>query len=65
VQRVGNVVKADLPKERLYDFMELARLKGLHLHECSLKKTSLEDSFFNIVKGVESPIGAAAANAGD
>jgi ABC-2 type transport system ATP-binding protein len=65
VQHVGNVVKADLPKERLFDFMDLARSKGLHLHECSLKKTSLEDSFFNIVKGVESPAEAAAANSGD
>jgi len=65
VQRTGTVVKADLPREKLYDFMDLARLKGLQLHECSLKKTSLEDSFFNIVKGVESPAEAAAANAGD
>jgi len=31
--------------------MEVVRTSGLLLHECSLKKTSLEESFFNIVKG--------------
>jgi len=55
VERVGNMVKGVIPKERLYDFMDLARNSGLHLHECSLKKTSLEDSFFKIVKGGGSP----------
>jgi ABC-type multidrug transport system ATPase subunit len=50
-ERVGNLVKGFIPKERLYDFMELARNSGLHLHECSLKKSSLEDSFFRIIKG--------------
>jgi ABC-2 type transport system ATP-binding protein len=54
VERVGNMVKGVLPKERLYDFMDLARKSGLQLHECSLKKASLEDSFFKIVKGEES-----------
>jgi ABC-2 type transport system ATP-binding protein len=58
VEHVGNVVKGLLPKERLYDFMDLTRSSGLHLHECSLKKTSLEDSFFKIVKGGESPAGS-------
>src|SRR6266849_3003664 len=58
VERVGNMVKGVLPKERFYDFMNLARNTGLHLHECSLKKTSLEDSFFKIVKGGESPAGS-------
>jgi hypothetical protein len=55
---VGNIVKGLLPKENLYDFMDLARRSGLHLHDCSLKKTSLEDSFFKIVKGGESPAGS-------
>jgi hypothetical protein len=31
--------------------MEFSRSAGLNVHECSLKKTSLEDSFFKIVKG--------------
>jgi ABC-2 type transport system ATP-binding protein len=55
VERVGNTITGQLPKEKLYDFMELARISGLHWHECSLKKTSLEDSFFNIIKGGETP----------
>ena len=51
VQRTGSLVRAFLPKAKLADFMEAVRSSGLLLHECSLKKTSLEDSFFNIVKG--------------
>ena len=53
-QRSGNLVTGSIPKERLYDFMEFARSSGLSVHECSLKKTSLEDSFFKIVKGTGS-----------
>jgi ABC-type multidrug transport system ATPase subunit len=51
VERVGNLVKASVPKKRLYDFMDYTRSSGLQVHECSLKKISLEDSFFKIVKG--------------
>jgi ABC-2 type transport system ATP-binding protein len=51
VERVGAAVKGLIPKARLYDFMDLTRTGGFQLHECSLKKTSLEDSFFQIVKG--------------
>lgn len=50
VERIGNVVQASIPKERLYDFMDYTKNSGLSVHECSLKKTSLEDSFFKIVK---------------
>jgi ABC-type multidrug transport system ATPase subunit len=56
VERLGNVVKGSIPKERLYDFMDYTRMSGLHVHECSLKKISLEDSFFKIVKGGASPV---------
>jgi ABC-2 type transport system ATP-binding protein len=51
VERAGDVIKGILPKEKLYDFLEFVRSSGLHLHECSLKKSTLEDSFFKIVKG--------------
>jgi ABC-2 type transport system ATP-binding protein len=51
VERTGNLVRALLPKARLCDFVELVRTSGMLLHECSLKKTSLEESFFNLVKG--------------
>ena len=51
VERQGILVKSCLPKERLYDFMDYARSAKLNLHDCSLKKITLEDSFFNIIKG--------------
>jgi len=49
VERIGDMVNALLPKAKLFDFMDVVRTSGLHLHECSLKKASLEESFFNIV----------------
>jgi ABC-type multidrug transport system ATPase subunit len=51
VERTGPLVRALLPKARLCDFVELVKTSGMLLHECSLKKTSLEESFFNLVKG--------------
>jgi ABC-type multidrug transport system ATPase subunit len=56
VERLGNVVKGNIPAERLYNFMDYTRNFGLHVHECSLKKISLEDSFFKIVRGGGSPV---------
>jgi len=56
VERLGDVVKASVPKERLYDFMDFTRISGLPVHDCSLKKISLEDSFFKIIKGGESQV---------
>jgi len=61
VERQGNVVKGVIPKPRLYEFMELTRNHGLALHECSLKKMSLEDKFFHIVKGGQKPESAESA----
>ncbi len=55
LERQGNLVKGIIPKEKLYDFMELTRSGALPLHECSLKKTSLEDKFFRIVSGGHQP----------
>jgi ABC-2 type transport system ATP-binding protein len=54
VSRTGDVVRALLPKAKLYEFMELVRTSGLQLHECSLKRASLEESFFNVIRGEES-----------
>jgi len=51
MERSGDLVKGYIPKERLYEFMDFTRSVGLDLHECSLKKISLEDSFFQIIKG--------------
>jgi len=51
IERLGNVIKGSIPKERLYDFMDFTRVSGLPVHECSLKRISLEDSFLKIIKG--------------
>ena len=50
-ERLGAVVKGIIPKERLYDLMDYARGSGLQVHECSLRKVSLEDSFFQLIRG--------------
>jgi ABC-type multidrug transport system ATPase subunit len=59
-EKQGTVMKGVIPKERLYDFMEFSRSHALGLHECSLKKTSLEEKFFSIVKGGRGPIAESA-----
>jgi ABC-2 type transport system ATP-binding protein len=56
VERTGGVVKADIPKEKLYDFMQFTKGSHLSLYECALKKNSLEDSFFKLIKGAEAPV---------
>jgi ABC-2 type transport system ATP-binding protein len=53
VERTGNVMMADIPKAKLYDFIKHTKDSGLTLYECSLKKNSLEDSFFKLIKGEE------------
>ncbi len=44
-------IKGEIPAEKLMDFVQLVYSSGHKLYECSLKKMSLEDSFFNILKG--------------
>ena len=56
VERLGKVVKGSIPKDRLYDFMDFTRISALRVHDCSLKKISLEDSFFKIIKGEGSQV---------
>jgi ABC-type multidrug transport system ATPase subunit len=53
VERTGNVMMADIPKAKLYDFIKHTKDSGLTLYECSLKKNSLGDSFFKLIKGEE------------
>ncbi len=50
IERVGKLVKASVPKEHLYDFMDYTKRAGVMVEECSLRKTSLEESFFKIIK---------------
>jgi ABC-2 type transport system ATP-binding protein len=56
VERAGDLIKASIPREKLYEFMEYTRSLGIVVHECSLKKHSLEDSFFKIIKGSEAAV---------
>jgi ABC-2 type transport system ATP-binding protein len=51
IERQGNLMKGNIPRDRLYDFMGFAQSSRLQVHECSLKRNSLEDSFIQIVKG--------------
>jgi ABC-2 type transport system ATP-binding protein len=55
VERLGNLVRGSIPKANLYEFMDYSRNAGQSIHECSVKKNSLEDSFFQIVKGGKAP----------
>jgi ABC-2 type transport system ATP-binding protein len=56
VERVDKIVKGSIPKERLWEFMDFTRISGLQVHDCSLKRISLEDSLFNIIKGEGSQV---------
>lgn len=55
VEHLGNLIRGSIPKTNLYEFMDYSRNAGLSIHECSIKKNSLEDSFFQIVKGEKAP----------
>jgi len=56
VERSGSLLKGNIPKDKLYDFMQFTQSSGLALYECSLKKNSLEDSFFKLIKGGEAAV---------
>lgn len=49
--KTADTVKAEIPADRLMDFMQFAEKSGIKIYECSLKKVTLEDAFFNILKG--------------
>lgn len=44
-------VKGEIPADKLNDFIQFADTGKLKIYECSLKKLSLEDAFFSILKG--------------
>lgn len=49
--RTPTSVKGEIPAERLEAFMREMTLPGRKLVECTLKRATLEDSFFSILKG--------------
>jgi len=51
VERTGITAKGEISKEKLGEFFCFAREKNLKIYACALKKLSLEDAFFDIVRG--------------
>jgi len=49
--KTAETIRAEIPISKLPEFMRFTQDSSLKLYECSLKKASLEDAFFNILKG--------------
>ncbi len=49
--KTQTTIKAEIPVDKLREFIEFTDSSGLKLYGCSLKKVTLEDAFFNILKG--------------
>lgn len=49
--KTADTIKAEIPTDRLMEFMQFTERSSLKIYECSLKKVTLEDAFFNILKG--------------
>lgn len=49
-ERRGKTVRGQIPSARMHEFLDYVRGPGLRLLECSLKKSTLEDSFMDILK---------------
>jgi ABC-2 type transport system ATP-binding protein len=51
IDRQGDAVRGTIPAGQLFAFMDYLRQEGLRVLDCSLQRTSLEDSFVRILKG--------------
>jgi ABC-2 type transport system ATP-binding protein len=49
--RTPTTIKGEIPTEKLGEFVQQVDGSGKKIYECSLKRLSLEDSFFNILTG--------------
>ncbi len=49
--KTPTTIKGEIPSDRLREFVLHVDGSGRKLYECSLKRQSLEDSFFDILKG--------------
>ncbi len=49
--RTSTSIRGEIPAERLDEFMRQMSLPGRKLIECTLKRATLEDSFFAVLKG--------------
>lgn len=51
VIKTPTTIKGEVPVEKLTEFVQQVDGSGKRIYECSLKRLSLEDSFFNILSG--------------
>ncbi|MEE9614666.1 MAG: ABC transporter ATP-binding protein [Thermodesulfobacteriota bacterium] len=51
--KTPTTIRGEIPKERLMEFVSFADGAGLRVYGCTLKKTTLEDAFFDVLKGGE------------
>jgi ABC-2 type transport system ATP-binding protein len=49
--KTPSTIKAEIPVDKLKEFIQFADASRLKVYGCSLKKVTLEDAFFNILKG--------------
>jgi hypothetical protein len=48
--KTPTTIKGDIPTERLREFVQHVEVAGKRIYECTLKRQTLEDSFFKILK---------------
>lgn len=49
--KTSSTVKGEIPTDKFREFIRFTDESRLKVYECSLKKITLEDAFFNILKG--------------
>ncbi len=50
IHKSPDTIKGEVPVTKLSEFIAFTKASGLRMYECSLKKTTLEDVFFRILK---------------
>jgi hypothetical protein len=53
-QVAGTRLRGSIPAARLFELMETVRATGAVLRSCALKKDTLEESFFAVLRRAES-----------
>lgn len=51
--KTANLIKGEIPVDKIKDFVEFTEKSKLKIYECSLKKNTLEDAFLDIMKESE------------
>lgn len=50
VEKEENRIKGEIPAKHIHEFFNFTQEKNVKIYECSLKKATLEDAFFNTLK---------------